>query len=226
MKFLLNTALALVFLSALPAISRAGDASSLAVLHEINLARTNPHAYAQFIMTYADPRSKNDPRAMEEAVRFLEHAKPLPPLAYSEGLSRSAETHVLDQGSAGTFGHQGTDHSSPFDRMARFGRWITGAGENISYGISDSRQIVISLIVDAGVFGRGHRKNLFLARYAEAGVACGAHAKYGAMCVIDFADHFVPNESARHTAAAHKSAPLITTANIAQNRSWNFGGGL
>ena len=187
MKFLL----AAIFTLILSVPFCHADDSSTAVLDEINLARTNPRQYAQFIFTDADARSKIDPRAMREAVNFLNHARPLPPLGYSTGLSMGAMAHVIDQGGAGTTGHDGTDRSTPWKRMARFGKWTGTAGENISYGVSDARQIVIGLIVDSGVAGRGHRKNLFLRDFGVVGVACGAHARWGTMCVMDFAGGFI-----------------------------------
>ena len=107
-----------------------------------------------------------------------------------------AMAHVIDQGGYGATGHQGGDNSNPWDRMARFGRWIGTAGENISYGVSSPREIVMNLIVDAGVGNRGHRKNIFYAKFGVAGVACGRHARYGTMCVIDFAGGFIPSSTA------------------------------
>ncbi len=53
------------------------------------------------------------------------------------------------------------------------------------------RRIVVTLIVDQGVAGRTHRRNIFRPEYKVAGAAVGPHARYGAMCVIDFAGGFV-----------------------------------
>ena len=206
-KFLLNIALALIF--SLTVVCR-GDDTSAAVLQEINLARTNPHQYAQFILADADSRSKADTRAMEEAVKFLNSVKPLPPLAFSNGLSMSAMAHVADQGAAGATGHNGSDHSSPWDRMARYGQKVGYVGENISYGVSNARQIVISLIVDAGVSGRGHRKNLFMKNFGVVGIACGSHAHYGTMCVMDFASQFI--ENSRYSDARKPAPASVSTA--------------
>ncbi len=153
-------------------------------------------------------------RAMAEAINFLGRAKPLPPLAFSAGLSMGAMAHVEDQGGAGTVGHGGMDRSSPWDRMARFGKWFGTAGENISYGVSSPRQIVISLIVDAGVSNRGHRKNIFKSDFRVAGVACGSHARYGTMCVMDFAGGFIENQRISDA----QKVPA-TTVRLAQNPS-------
>ncbi len=163
----------------------------LEVLEEINLARTCPKQYAQLLSErMVSARSPETRRCVTEAVAFLNKQKPLPPLEFSDGLMLGAQLHVSDQGSRGTMGHAGSDHSRPWDRMAKFGHWTGSAGENISYGYSDAKKIVATLIVDEGVPGRGHRKNIFSANFGVAGVACGKHARFGSMCVIDFAGGF------------------------------------
>ena len=164
-----------------------GNEQSEAVLREINFARTNPQEYARIVA--AQPTK--DERARNEAVNFLNRARPLHPLTFSNGLAMGAMSHVTGQGSTGATGHQGADRSSPWDRMGRFGTWRGTVGENISYGISSPRQIVVSLIVDAGVSGRGHRKNIFSPGFGTVGVANGPHSRWGTMCVMDFAGAFI-----------------------------------
>jgi uncharacterized protein YkwD len=66
------------------------------------------------------------------------------------------------------------------------------SAETISYGYASAREVVAQLIVDSRVPGRGHRKTIFGAGYSLAGVACGSHSTYGAMCVIDFAGALAP----------------------------------
>jgi uncharacterized protein YkwD len=168
--------------------------TSVKVLQEINLARTAPQQYADTLaQRMAGVRTRQGQRSLEEAVAFLRKASPLPPLSYSEGMASGALRHVEDQGSKGTFGHQGSDRSNPWDRMSANGKWTGCAGENISYGYDDPGMIVATLIVDDGVRGRGHRKNIFNRSFAVAGIACGPHARYREMCVIDFAGGFVEN---------------------------------
>ena len=79
--------------------------------------------------------------------------------------------------------------------MNKFGQYVGWAGENIYYGRGGARSIVCALIIDAGVSGRGHRKNIFSPNYGVAGVANGPHAAYGSMCVIDFAAQYVERGS-------------------------------
>jgi uncharacterized protein YkwD len=171
-----------------PLISAASYEGS--VLDEINLARTHPHEYAIALEGLMSEVHGVDGRCVAEAAAFLKRQRPLEPLQTAQGLAMSARQHVNEQGASGEIGHRGMDGSSPFARMAKWGQWTGRAGENISYGYADPRIIVATLIVDQGVPDRGHRRNIFCADYRYAGVACGAHARYGAMCVIDFAGGF------------------------------------
>ena len=132
---------------------------------------------------------------VEEAIRFLEKARALPPVTRSEGLSASALSHVLDVGPSGGRGHTGSDGSTPWKRMARFGRWSGHAAENISYGERDARGVVVSLILDDGARDRGHRLNIFGRDLLRIGIACGSHAGFGTMCVMDFAEAFAEAET-------------------------------
>jgi uncharacterized protein YkwD len=179
-RFILSLALALA-----AGVSAKADVLSAQVLAEMNLARTQPQQYAQYLAAESRPSRDTD-----EAVRFLQKAKPLPPLAASAGLCQSSMLHVNEIGPKG-----GRGHGSAFSRMNKFGQYVGNAGENIWYGRGGARSIVCTLIVDAGVSNRGHRKNIFSSDYGVAGVAYGPHAAYGAMCVIDFASQYVERGS-------------------------------
>ncbi|UCE07607.1 MAG: CAP domain-containing protein [bacterium] len=188
-------------------INRAPFASSLEreVFRELNLARQNPGKYAsflkrlkpyyvgKFIKRPGQPTvmTEEGVSAADEAIHFLRSVKPLAPLRYSSGLSRAAMDHVRDQGQKGMLGHRGSDGSQPGDRVNRYGTWRWTVGENISYGRERARDIVVGLIIDDGVPGRGHRDNVFNSSYRFAGVACGDHKTFGMMCVITFAGEFV-----------------------------------
>ena len=199
---LLAALLALPVLAGSPAADPA--AQGRRVLDEINRARANPKAYAELLRPWLghfsgrllrlegeiDLVTQEGRPAVAEAIAYLEAADPLPPLAWSEGLHLAAREHALEQADGAT-GHAGKRGSSPFERMERQGRWVDTAGEAIGYGPEDPRRVVLNLIVDDGVPGRGHRKSLFNPEFHVAGAACGPHATYGHLCVIDFAGGFV-----------------------------------
>ena len=170
------------------------------VLEELNLARTDPKRYAELL---AEMRpffngnrlerpgevilvTQEGIAAVDEAVGFLSSTKPLPPLTASRGMSLAAKAHVKDQRDGAT-GHTGSDGSQPWDRMNRYGTWQDKVAENISYGGNTGRRVIIQLIVDDSVPGRGHRVNMFNPAYRFVGVGCGVHARFGDLCVMDFA---------------------------------------
>jgi Cysteine-rich secretory protein family len=176
----------------LNALAQAGELSER-VFAEINLARSNPHEYSQLLLAKMGGSAGRD---VADAVRFLEKSRPLPALNFSTGLCQGASLHCADQGPRGNVGHNGSGWgNSPWSRMARYGQWLGSAGENIYYGGRDARGIVCAWIVDSGVSGKGHRKNIFSPAFGVAGVAAGPHASFGAMCVMDFATNYIEHGS-------------------------------
>lgn len=177
------------------------SALEIEVVKELNLARTNPKQYAEFLKEYRkyyqgnyialpgkNLRISNEGvKVVDEAIEQLLSYKPIQPLKISLGMSLAAKDHVNDQGQSGAMGHIGNDLSSPFARMNRYGTWNLTAGENIDYGNDSARLIVINLIVDDGVIDRGHRKSIFNKDFNVVGVACGPHIYMGYMCVMTFA---------------------------------------
>jgi uncharacterized protein YkwD len=132
-------------------------------------------------------RTREGVAALDECIRELENARPLPRLSPNRGLSLAARDHVQDQGPIGNIGHSGSDGSSPTSRIERYGQWELTAGENISYGYADARKIVAALLIDDGVPSRGHRKNLLNGSFRVVGIGMGPHRVYRDMCVMDFA---------------------------------------
>jgi uncharacterized protein YkwD len=177
--------------------------SAAAIIDELNLARQNPLLYAGFIdqmrMSYAGNmrlsgtvplRTHEGISALDEAIRFLRTVQPQSRLALSSGLCQAAADHCRDQ-AGGAIGHNGSDRSNPASRINRHGVWQGGWAENIAYGQRSARDIVLALIIDDGVRGRGHRRNIFNPTYNLAGAAYGPHARFGSVCDIDFAGAFV-----------------------------------
>lgn len=190
---------------AAPAVTDNSTVSPGDILQEMNAARTNPRQYVKYLeqlRPFYQGKYLTKPgqvtlvtqegaKALEETIHFLKSATAVPSLALSTGMSRAALDHVQEQGWNGKTGHKGKGGSTPDKRLARYGAWQHSMGENISYGSATARDIVIDLLIDDGVPGRGHRANIFNADYNVTGIAFGPHSRFGFICVIVFAGGFV-----------------------------------
>ncbi len=172
------------------------------VVYEINLFRSDPAAYSKRyiepLKTYYDNKILHYPgdkaiqtvegvRALNECVQELKQMSSRPILQPDQKLGKAARDHQRDQQKTGKTGHTGSDRSDMKQRIERYGKWQKLIGENIAYGNSGARQIVIFLLIDDGVKNRGHRTTLLNPEFNTVGVACGKHPVYETMCVLDFA---------------------------------------
>jgi uncharacterized protein YkwD len=186
-----------------PILMAATEAPALedAVLARINAVRQDPAGYADRLRDYRarflgnavflPDRAKGlltreGAAAVDEAIAFLERQPALPPLSSASLLALAARHHVAMQGPAGGHGHLAPDGTSPGERVRRLGGGDL-VGEDISYGYADADAVVRQLIVDDGVLDRSHRRLIFEPELRYAGIGCGAHRRYGHMCVIDVA---------------------------------------
>ena len=173
------------------------------VIMEINRFRSNPAKYAtdyiapltkhykNKLLNYPGDdktiRTREGVKAVYECLNELKKATPQPIMYPSKSLTKSASDHQKDQAKTGKTGHTGSDNSDLKQRIERYGKWQVRIAENIAYGNSSARQVVIFLLIDDGVKSRGHRKNLLHPTYKTIGVSCGKHPIYKTMCVMDFA---------------------------------------
>lgn len=179
--------------------SPADAALERAVIAEINRLRADPAAYAEALdalLPLFDGdvlrrpgvriglKTREGPAAVREAAEALRATPALPALRREEGLSFAARDHARDLGPRGLATHAGTDGSTTADRAARYGQWRRRLTENLEFGSTTGRFVVIALLVDDAVPDRGHRKNLLDPMVAAVGVGCGPHKQYGRMCVI------------------------------------------
>ena len=175
------------------------------VVLEMNKARSNPALYAEL---YVEPRTKRfdgnlydnyvmtneGVKVVNELIEYMKKAKPLPPLQAQKGLSLAAQNHSSTQGETDQTGHTGVDGSTPFTRIEKYGTYKT-AGENIDYGATSGREIVVQLLIDDGVPNRGHRKNIMAKDFDSTGVGfTKKHQTYGSVCVITYAGGYADNQ--------------------------------
>ncbi|MEN8116149.1 MAG: CAP domain-containing protein [Bacteroidota bacterium] len=178
------------------------------IIYEINLFRSNPVKYANEyirplakyyqgnILHYPNDisiKTREGVKALYECVKVLNQAGTLPLMQPDKALSNAANDHQRDQAESGKTGHIGTDRSDVKGRIERYGKWKVRIAENIAYGNTSARQIVIFLLIDDGVKSRGHRLNLLHPDLNTVGVSFGKHPVYRTICVMDFAGGMFKN---------------------------------
>jgi hypothetical protein len=179
------------------------------VILEMNKVRTDPAKYAELyikpLLQYFNGNDFEVPgeitmitqegkKAVKECIDNLSKATAVQILTAESGLSLAAKDHANDQSKTGKTGHDGSDKSTFSERIKRYGNIEEGlCGENISYGPSTGREIVIQLLVDDGVKSRGHRKNIMKKDFSQTGVAINTHKVYRYLCVIEYAHGYKNN---------------------------------
>src|SRR5205807_1362770 len=124
-------------------------------------------------------------------------ARPIGPLTASQGLCLAALAHVKDQSSTGATGHQSADSTLIEQRVKPFGSWQGVIGENLTYGNDSARERLLTWLIDDGFASRGHRNRLMSENYRVAGVSCGPHPEFRAMCVLELAGGFIDSAAAK-----------------------------
>lgn len=220
MRPLINKALSRPLAALLILLVATGGASSFeaAVLDELNAMHADPGDYSESLLDYRDRfdglivygedgesdfQTREGVRPVDEAVAALRRADPLPRLREGRLLALAAADHVAAQSRSGEVGHYSRGRDPAARLVARGGgRYVS---EVITYGHSDPASVIRQLLVDDGVPGRGHRFELFSARYRYAGVACGPHPRWRSMCVIELSE--TPDGSAPPPPRRERAAP-------------------
>ena len=175
--------LLLCALSVLPAQSPLErDVVGLIVVGLINEARTAP---AHFAEVHLRDRTGGSAEAAECYREMADGT--VSALRTAPALMASAADHGEDTGRAGLLGHEGRNGSTLRQRVERHGTWQGSITENIANGTNDPLVIVLDLLIDAGVAGRGHRRNLLNPALAFVGAAVLPHRTMRFTCVFDFA---------------------------------------
>jgi uncharacterized protein YkwD len=205
------------------------------LLSEINQARAHPGVYASYLENlkplfngkeYKPSRQEvfttsEGWSAVEEAIKFLRSAKPQGPLSTSPGLCLAAASHVRDQNATGATGHKGADSTLIEERVKPFGSWQGGIGENLMYGNQSARERILTWLIDDGFASRGHRNRIMSENYRVAGVSCGTHPKFGAMCVLTLAGGFVELQLVKPVASMQTNTNANTKTNANSNKPKN-----
>lgn len=144
------------------------SADEKAMIEEINLMRSNPKGYIPYIEAYVEEFKKagwdalttqDEVNTAKEVIAELKKLEPLSTLRPHQGLYDVATLHGKDLKQMGKIQHKGSDGSMPYNRVVNATE-LSDGNENIVGGATFVRESVITLLVDSGIPGRGHRKTL------------------------------------------------------------------
>jgi uncharacterized protein YkwD len=149
----------------------------------MNMARHDGTLFAEtFLKTYIRENNTGNNRDVRSLSRDLKQVAGHPPLIPEEDLTFIAREHATRSGNTGHVGHG--DFNRRFKPL--MGNPYLQVGENCSYGYERAIDIVITLLIDEGVKGQGHRRNILNESFNSVGVAIRPHKRYRVNCVMDF----------------------------------------
>lgn len=142
------------------------------MITEINMVRSNPKAYTLIVNEYIKELQdrllegnvaeldylEDEIATATELIRELERMKPMSIVKPHPKLQQAAENHGINMSNTNNFNHRSSNGSTPFDRITGAAPELATGAENLVAGHYNVRKAVLSLLVDANVTGRIHRK--------------------------------------------------------------------
>ncbi|HEY1724447.1 MAG TPA: CAP domain-containing protein [Steroidobacteraceae bacterium] len=97
---------------------------------------------------------------------------PAPALRLNQLLNRAAQRHALDMLSHGYFEHEGSDGSTPAQRISTSGYAYRIVGENLASGPQTAAEALTGWLASPG-----HCENIMDPRFSESGIAYAANSR-------------------------------------------------
>ena len=140
------------------------------MIKELNLVRSNPEGYIEYVEKYiyelktdrwSDASMIGDEiKTAKELIRELKKTQSMSTLKPHKGLYKASKKHGDEGKKKGSLDHEGSNGSWPWDRGEKYASDLTDTNENLVGGPDNVRRSVMILLVDSGIEGRGHRKNI------------------------------------------------------------------
>lgn len=175
-----------------------------AILDEINMARTNPQKYIQYLEEYKKlfkgniaylPKSvmlatNEGTAAVDDAISYLKSVSTLKPYIFSTGLNKVVSLHMKDLVENPALSHKSKDGGDLYSRLTKVGSVDGNYAENITFKAETARAVVLTMLIDDGVKSRGHRKNILSPMYKVIGIAFAKGKPGDNLCIVDFTEGF------------------------------------
>ncbi|MDI3322009.1 CAP domain-containing protein [Pinibacter soli] len=156
------------------------------VLYWVNVVRVHPREfYDKYVASYASNNGKANSANVRSLKNELYKASPVTPLIVISTLNQTSKNHATDLARHQQFSHSSSDGTTFSRRMAKAG--IPGpCAENMYNGGDAALDAVITLLIDEGVPGYGHRRNLLNKNARLIGVAFIPYNSGSFILVQDF----------------------------------------
>jgi uncharacterized protein YkwD len=120
------------------------------------------------------------PRLIELHNKERAEAK-LPPLKANAKLEAAARAHAKEMADQGKMSHEGSDGSTPPQRIERAGYNFQNAGENVAEGQKSDEEVMASWMDSPP-----HKENILKPEFTEIGAACYVTKKGVSFWCVDF----------------------------------------
>ncbi|MGY6562728.1 MAG: CAP domain-containing protein [Luteibaculaceae bacterium] len=194
--------LVVLYLLVQPISTYAQDELNKAFIEAINFCRVNPIKFADSLLIpmlnyfdgtiYQSPsdeypiQTKEGIKPLLELIEELKKMTPVGEFTYSKNLSKAALALALYQEKTGALGHSKVDGLSTHKRVLKYESKTKSSAECVAYGFEDPLKSLIDLLIDDGVYNRGHRIILLSPNFNAIGIARKKHRKYNWVTVANF----------------------------------------
>lgn len=173
------------YLKKQPAFSKL-SAREQDVLYWVNEVRVHPREfYDKHVASYVSSNVSSGNANVRSLKNELYKASPVAPLIVVSTLNQTSKNHAIDLARHQQFSHSSSDGTSFSSRMKKAGISVP-CSENIFNGGESALDAVITLLIDEGVPGYGHRRNLLNKKARLIGVAFVPYNSGSFILVQDF----------------------------------------
>lgn len=144
-----------------------------AMMEEVNLVRTNPKGYIAYVETYIKEQEAlkkhlvsgkeyvdDEIKTAKELIKELKKTTKSTALKPHKAVYKAAKMHGKEMNKTGNLDHKSVNGDLPWTRILREATDLKDGSENLVGGPKSVRESVMVLLVDSGIPGRGHRKNI------------------------------------------------------------------
>ena len=154
-----------------------------------NIARQHPEYIVDKLKRLQEKMpDKYSAAEIKEALYDMSIRKPLEPLVWSKELFKVCVDHMMDLGPKGIVSDKGSNGSTIYERVNKRVKARGICGENIQVGASESKEIIMDLIIDSKNNMKSHRRTLMESKFTKGAACTGPHSTYEVWTVFVYSE--------------------------------------